>query len=62
MALALVGRVLMAHPCGIPAMIIEGFLGLMGLLAVFHGLRTLVDRPAEASGPRNGPTERPHTS
>ena len=52
MALALVGRVLMAHPCGIPAMIVQGLLGLMGLLALFHGLRTLFVRPVDASGNR----------
>ena len=39
-AVSIVIRLASVDSCGIPAMACEGFLGLLGVLAIIHGIRT----------------------
>jgi hypothetical protein len=42
-AISLILRVASGNVCGIPAMACEGFLGFLGLYAIYQGLRALAN-------------------
>ena len=51
MGLAILVRLSRPNPCGIPAMIIEGLIGLMGVYAFVHGVRILFFGQNEVTPP-----------